>query len=72
MAIKRFNDTSNARDKRSTPASSVPAHAARKGSDVGGTSNPRANFSAKPSSKPAKGSGSDRRPTLDHFTDRSV
>ena len=72
MAIKRFDDRSNPRDKRMTPASSVPAHGSRKGADAGGTSNPRANFSAKPSSKPAKGSGSDRRPTLDHYADADV
>jgi len=70
--IKRFDDRSNPRDKRSTPASSVPASPSGKGADAGGKSNPRANFSAKPSSKPAKASGADHRPTLDHFTDRSV
>lgn len=72
MAIKRFDDRSNPRDQRSTPASSVPQHGSRKGADVGGRSNPRANFSAKPSSRPEKGKGADRRPSLDHFKDRSV
>lgn len=72
MAIKRFDDRSNSRDNRSTPASSVPAHTQRKGTDAGGRGNPRAGFSAPPSSKPEKGSTADRRPTLDHFKDRSV
>ena len=72
MAIKRFDDRSNSRDNRSTPASSVPAHTTRKGTDAGGRENSRAGFSAKPSTKPEKSSTADHRPTLDHFKDRSV
>ena len=72
MAIKRFDDRSNPRDQRSTPASSVAAHGDRKGADAGGRENTRAGFSAKPSSKPEKGEKADRRPALDHFKDRSV
>ena len=70
--IKRFDDRSNPRDKRMTPASSVPDASARKGADAGGRSNPRANFSAKPSSRPEKGSGADRRPALDRYSDSDV
>ena len=72
MAIKRFDDRSNPRDHRSTPASSIPAHGSAKGSDMGGKENMRAGFSAKPSSRPEKGEKADRRPALDHFKDRSV
>ncbi len=72
MAIKRFEDRSNPRDQRSTPASSIPKHGSGGGKDMGGKENSRANFSAPPSSKPEKGTGSDRRPSLDHFKDRSV
>jgi len=70
--IKRFDDRSNPRDKRMTPASSVPEDSAPKGADAGGRSNPRANFSAKPASRPEKGSKADRRPALDHFKDGVV
>jgi hypothetical protein len=72
MAIKRFNDTSNARDKRETPASSVPQHSFAKGEPCGGTANTRADHSAPPSQRPAKGSGSDHRPSGPSFKDRNV